>query len=132
MDAYIKFQGDITEDDSYHFKELADLIREECDFSVKVEKEEDQPGVRDGGLAIGIAIASLTLAAIQTLISVLQYWESKQPKYSLSMTFRSSAHQETLLIESLSAQEIQEVISQLQSRSYPEYEYIEVQISKHQ
>ncbi|NEQ80747.1 MAG: hypothetical protein F6K26_10975 [Moorea sp. SIO2I5] len=126
MDAYIKFEGNVNEDDSYNLKKLANIIQEECDLPVKVEKKEAEPGVRDGGLAMGIAIASLTLAAIQTLFSVLQYWESKQPKYSLSISFENQIIRKTLLIESSSAEEIKTVISNLQAES--SIDYIEVQV----
>lgn len=132
MKAYIKLEGNVTDDDSYSLKELADLISKDCDLSVKIEKTEPEPRGKDGGLAIGIAIASLAIATIQTLISVFQYWQSKRPKYSLSVTFHSPARKETLLLESSSTQEIQEMISHLKSQSFPEYEYLEVQISKHQ
>lgn len=54
-------------------KELANLIEKECDLSLEIEKTEPQPGVRDSGLAIAIAIASLAVATLQTLISVVQY-----------------------------------------------------------
>ncbi|GGA15119.1 hypothetical protein [Okeania sp. KiyG1] len=73
----------------------------------------------------------MAVATIQTLISVFQYWQSKRPKYSLFITFHSPARKETLLLESSSTQEIQEMISLLKSQSFPKYEYIEVQISKH-
>lgn len=132
MDAYIKFENNVLEEDSYNLQQLANLIEEECDLSVNIEKADAQPGVRDGGLAIGLAIASLALTAIQTLISVLQYWESKQPKYSLSVTFHSPTNKKTLLLESSSEKEIQAAMSQLQSQSSPEYVDVEVKISKKQ
>ncbi len=131
MKAYIKLEGDVTAEDSFEFKELANLIEKECDLSLEIEKTEPQPGVRDGGLAIAIAIASLAVATLQTLISVVQYWQSKRPKYSLSVTFHSLNHKETLLLESSSTQEIKEMISHLKSQSFPQYEYVEVKISKH-
>jgi len=132
MKAYIKLEGNVTDDDSESLKELANLIRKDCDLSVEIEEKKPESGKKDGGLAIAIAIASLAVATIQTLISVFQYWQSKRPKYSLSITFYSSDQKETLLLETSSTQEIQEMISHLKSQSFPEYEYVEVQISKHQ
>lgn len=137
MDLCIRFDKNITDEDSYNLKELAKLIEDECNLSIKIEKGKTNTGVKDGGLAMGIAIASLTLAALQTLISVLQYWESKQPQYSLSITLNHRNKTETFLMKNVSASEIQAVISQWQARveisqshteSYPEY--IEVQISR--
>ena len=128
MDTYIKFEGNVTEDDSYNLKQLAQLIEEECDLSVKIKKQEAQPGIKDGGFAIGLAIASLALATIQTLISTLQYWESKQNKYSLSITFENQVSKKTLSIESSSLKDIQTVISQLQNESA--IDYVEIEITK--
>ncbi len=59
MKAYIKLEGDVTAEDSFYLKELANLIEKECDLSLEIEKTESQPGVKDSGLAIAIAIASL-------------------------------------------------------------------------
>ena len=128
MDVYIRFEENITDEDSYNLKQLARLIEDECDLSVKIEKGEAYTGVRDGGLAIGIALTSLALAALQTLISVLQYWESKQPEYSLSITFNHRNKARKLLIRNASASDIQAVVSQLKAESY--LDYVEVQISR--
>ncbi|NEP55285.1 MAG: hypothetical protein F6K65_43500 [Moorea sp. SIO3C2] len=126
MDAYIKFKENVTEDDSYNLKQLADLIQEDCDLSVNLEKQDAKPGVKDGGLAIGIAIASFPLTAIQTLISVLQYWQSKPPKYSLYLIIDNHP---PLLIDNLSIEEMKfNVISQLQAQS--DFKHINIQISR--
>jgi len=124
MDAYIKFKENVTEDDSYNLKQLAALIEEDCDLSVNLEKQDAQPGVKDGGLATGITIASFPLTVIQTLISVLQYWQSKTPKYSLSIIFYN---QPPLLIDDLSLQEVNSVIAQLDQ---PGLKIINIQISR--
>lgn len=127
MDTYITFEGNITEDDSYSLKQLAQLIEEECDLSVQIKKQEAQPGIKDGGLVIGLMIAGLAFTAIQTLISALQYWESKQNKQSLSITtFDNQVKKRTLSINSSSSQDVQVIVSQLQNESTIDYMKIEI------
>ena len=127
MDAYIAFKENVTDKYSVKLNELAELIEDECDLSVKIEKKVN-PGKKDGGLAIGIAIASLALATIQTFISVLQFWQSKQPRYSVSITFDNNITKKTFVMNESSLKDIQAVVSQLQANS--PVNYIEVQISK--
>ena len=64
MKAYINLEGDVTGEDSFYLKELANLIEQKCDLSVKIEKTGPQLGVKDSSLVIGLNIASLTLTAI--------------------------------------------------------------------
>lgn len=116
MNVYISFNENVTEEDSYNLKLLARLIEDDCDLSVNLEEGEPQIGIRDGGLAIGIAIASLALTTLQALISVLQYWESKQPEYSLSITINHRKKTQTLLMENASASEIKAIISELHAQ----------------
>jgi hypothetical protein len=111
MDLCIAFEGDITEEKSYQTDCLAKLIKHECCLELKIERSEIQEGVKDDGLAIGIAIASLGVAAIQSLVAVLQYWESKNPKYSLSIRMRN----ETFLIENLSKEEFKRKLRKIQT-----------------
>ena len=89
MDTYIKLEGKVTDSDSYNLKQLAQLIEQECDLAVKLDKQEIKSGTKDGGLVIGISIVSSSLAIIQTVIMTLQYWESKRNKnkYNLSVIF---------------------------------------------
>ncbi|MGB3509844.1 MAG: hypothetical protein WBA93_11485 [Microcoleaceae cyanobacterium] len=139
MKAYIKLEGDVTAEDSFYFKEFANLIENECDLSVETEKTEPQLGVRNGGLTIGLNIASLTLTAIQTLFSTLQYWESRQRngelglKYSVLVIVYTRTCKERHLLKNLSAEkvvELQEIIHQHQLQSSLEDEYIEIKILK--
>lgn len=118
MDVSISFEGAITEDDSYHLKKLAQLIEEECDYSVSLETRESEAGIKDGGLAIGIAMASLALTAIQTLVSVLQYWESRQSQYSISITIDANGQQKRFLMKNLSLEEIQSLLSEINSQPH--------------
>jgi len=137
MKAYIKLEGDVTAQDSLYLKELANLIEKECDLPVEIEKTDPQVGVRDSGLAIGLAIASLTFTGIQTFFTTLQYWESKQqngkPKYSVLIIVHTRTGKERHLLKNLSAEkviELQEIIRQHQLQPSVEDEYIQVQISK--
>ena len=139
MKAYINLEGDVTAEDSFYFKELANLIKTECDLSVKVEETKLEPGVKDGGLATGLNIASLTLTGIQTLFSTLQYWESRQgngelrPKYSVLVIVYTRTYKERHLLKNLSAEkviELQEIIYQHRLQPSLEDEYIKVQILK--
>lgn len=113
MNVHIAFEESTTEEDVYNLEQLAALIEDECNLAVKIERSEIQQGERDGGLAIGIAVVSLGLTAIQTLIGVLQYWESQKPKYSLSI----SINNQVFLIENLSRTQIEKVIKKLQGES---------------
>ena len=64
---------------------LVDKIKQDCDLSVTLEKQEVKKGDKDSGLTIGIAIVSLTIASIRTFFTVLSYWQSKQKNYSVSV-----------------------------------------------
>ncbi|NEP81127.1 MAG: hypothetical protein F6K39_25000 [Okeania sp. SIO3B3] len=139
MKAYIKLEGDITGEDSFSFKELANLIEKECDLSVEIEKTEPQVGMRDSGLIIGLTIVSLTLTGIQTFFTTLQYWESRQQngelelKYSLLVIVYTRTRKEKHLLKNLSQEkliELQEIIHQHQLQPSVENEYIEVKILK--
>ena len=66
MNACIKLEGEITEEDCYELKQLAHLIEKECDVYVKPEQQATQHGVKDSGLMIGMTIAGLALSGIQT------------------------------------------------------------------
>ncbi|MEH1974706.1 MAG: hypothetical protein V7L02_16165 [Nostoc sp.] len=115
MDVYISFEEKVTAEDSYNLKQLATLIQDECDLSVTIKKQEAETGVRDGGLAMGIAIASLAIAVFQTLISVLQYWESHQSTYDLFIVSENRKGRQKLLLKNASAADVKAIISQLQT-----------------
>ncbi|MCL2924196.1 MAG: hypothetical protein MGF17_06090 [Trichodesmium sp. MAG_R04] len=59
MKAYINLEGDVTGEDSFYLKELANLIEEKCDLSVEIKKTGPQLGVKDSGFVIGLNIASM-------------------------------------------------------------------------
>ncbi|MEO0769101.1 MAG: hypothetical protein AAFY72_06650 [Cyanobacteria bacterium J06649_4] len=113
MRSYISFDGGIDSESSYQLQKLASLIEDENGLTVALEKRPATQGERDGGLVTGIAIASLSLAAIQALVATLQYWESRQPKYSISVVFGDT----TLQIDNLTEKQIEETIKRLQATS---------------
>jgi hypothetical protein len=86
MKARISFVGDVLGEDSIRLTQLAELIESDCELSVEVKRKKSEFGVKNGGLAIGIAIASLGLASLRSLFTVLAYWKSQNPKYSISVT----------------------------------------------
>ena len=85
MDAHIKFAHNVTEEDAYLLDKLANKLKQDCDLSVTLEKQEVKKGDKDSGLTIGIAIAKLTFSGISALIAVVSFWQSKQKNYSVSV-----------------------------------------------
>ncbi len=55
------------------------------------------PGRKDGGLTIGISLASLALSGISTLVGALAYWKSTRPKYSVTIKQGDTTFQVTNL-----------------------------------
>lgn len=71
---------------SYELKALADFIETEGDISVDRTTAPSPPGTKDPFIVTAIAVAGLGFSAIATVISVLQYWQSQRPKYSITVT----------------------------------------------
>lgn len=86
MNVDIEFKGNVADEDSYELQKLAEDISDE--FTVAVTKKHASPrtGVRDDGLIIGIAIANLTVAAIAALFTILSYWNSTRPTYTVYLS----------------------------------------------
>lgn len=124
MNIYISFEEYLSEVDAYDLKQLASEIENECDLTLSLESEKIGTGQKDGGLTIGIAIASIGLTALQTLISFLQYWDSRQPKYSMSITLEN----DTFLIDNIPKIQFEKKLRQIQLES-PESP-IEIKIIK--
>jgi len=83
MDIDIHFRGILRTEDSGELDVLADSI---AAISPSLERSRMLvPGVKDGGLTIGLAIAGLTLSALSTLVSALAYWRSTRPQYSMTI-----------------------------------------------
>lgn len=113
MDVRISFEKVLTDEDSFQLQKLGTTIQSRCHIPVDIERQNISQGERDGGLVIGLTFASLGLAAIQTLISLLQYWESQQPKYSISIVFAD----QTFLIENLSQKQVDNMIERMKYKS---------------
>ncbi|HET9954743.1 MAG TPA: hypothetical protein VFQ61_09565 [Polyangiaceae bacterium] len=67
------------------------------------------PGVKDGGLTIAIGIAGVVLSAVSSLVSVLTYWSSRKPSYSVKVEAGSG----TLTISDLDPSSVQDVLKRL-------------------
>ncbi len=100
--------------DSQELSELANMIKDDCSVVVEEQKLDSPKGRKDGGLTVGIAIASLTVSAVSAFIAVLSYWQSTHPRYSLNVT--SGAVQVT--IERLSKEELADLSRQLQQAGF--------------
>lgn len=85
MDASIKFATTATEETSYALEDLHALLLEH-DLRAHLQRAPASGGRKDGGLTLAIAVASLTLSGISTLISVLTFWRSTRSTGSISMT----------------------------------------------
>lgn len=118
------FLDDISSaEDSYEMNQLASLIEEECDVEVIREKKDSSQGVRDGGLLTAIAIVSLSVGMYQAVIATLQYWDSRQTKYTVSVTLGNA----TMLSENMSESQAKREFETYAARS-PDG-YVNIQIS---
>lgn len=111
MNISIKFDGKITEDDSFQLNQLAEQIEQECLVSVQVEKDKPQPGVKSDGFSIGLVI-SLGLSTVSTFIALLAYWQSRHPRYSVSLTQGDV----TFKIDNIPPDKLQNAISKLKAQ----------------
>ena len=126
MNIRIQFDGETNQKTSYDLNKLSDLISEECGVSVENEKQESHPGVKDSGLTIGLTIAGLTLAAVQTAISAAQYWKSKHPQYILSIHSQAGVY----TLDNASGKEVDRIITIVSSLPQDITQDIEIRISK--
>jgi len=104
---------DITEQDSLQLIQLAEKLEEECNVKVQTEYIGGELRTKNGGIAIGLAIATLGVTVIGTLIQVLSYWKSLNPKYSI--TFKSGNI--TFLIDNISGKELRNLVSKLEDEN---------------
>jgi len=123
MKIQINFPSKITAEESNHLLALATIIERDYDISVQRNKQESGPSVKDGGLTIALTIANLAITAVGTLISVLSYWRSRNPKYSITL----KRDRYTCTIDNLEPQKIEEVIAHLERQD--DSTDIEVQIA---
>ena len=64
---------------------LADQLRQ-ADLSIEEQRRSPaEPGVRDGGVVVGIAVASLAVSAVSAFVSALSYWHSTRPKFTVTV-----------------------------------------------
>ena len=85
MNAIVSFTSSLNEEDSFELVQLGNLVESDCDLAVQIQRQDSAAGAKDGGLAIGLAIAGLSVGAVGALISVLAFWRSTRPRYSVSM-----------------------------------------------
>ncbi len=85
MKAGIGFEKAVTPDVSCDIDELGDMLIAELGASVEKELQQAKVGAKDGGLVIGISILGVTLASINTIISVINLWRSTQNRYSVTI-----------------------------------------------
>jgi len=81
MNVTIKNEEKRESEDSINLLKLGEMIEEECDVPVEYRKGEYNRGEK----ITPIEAISLTLASVSTLISVLSYWKSKQPQYTMTI-----------------------------------------------
>jgi hypothetical protein len=126
MKIHIKFEGEINQETSIDLIALADLISEECGVSVVQEKQKPAPGVKDSGLTLGLTIAGLALAAVQTAISVVQYWKSERPQYILSIYSEAGVY----TLDNTNREEVDRIIKIISSLPQDITQSIEIKIYK--
>ncbi len=114
MDVNIRLVVTPDATDSQELSALANMIKDDCSVAVEEQKLHSPQGRKDGGITVGIAIASLTVSAISAFIAVLSYWQSTRPRYSLKVTL--GAVQVTL--ERLSKEELVNLSRQLQQVNF--------------
>jgi hypothetical protein len=97
-------------------RDLNDLASElqNADLSVETASAE-VPGVKDGGLTIAIALTGLVLSSISTLVTVLSYWNSKKPKYAVTLKSQGT----TFNLTSLDKNEIRNVVQKIKAGDSP-------------
>jgi len=110
MDVLIKFEGSIKPVDSLLLKEIGEKIVQDCNQRVKYDKS-NEVGVKDGGLITGLTIAGFAMTAISTFITILQYFQNRNPEHDITII---NDENEIVLRESKRSQEditLKELIS---------------------
>ena len=124
MNVDIEFEGNITLEDSYELQKLADDLVDDLQERVSLKKSPPERGVRDGGLVIGIAIATLAVSSIGTLFTVLSYWSATRPTYTVTL----SSGRTKVTFGNLGPNGIQEIIRNF--RASPNVSDMKVGISR--
>ena len=111
MKVQISLTGNVDAVDAAALDEVAtSLGSERIDINVTKLRV---PGVKDGGLTIGIALAGLALTGIGTLVSVLSYWKSSKPQYVVKI----NAGDTTYTVKSTDPKDILSLSNALQDES---------------
>lgn len=84
MSQFIKIKSLDKENNttSFELQKLQKLLEQELKISI-IEVKTKNIKEKNIGFTTGLEIAGLTLSALSTFISVLQYWKSKNPRYSI-------------------------------------------------
>ncbi len=69
--------------------ELAEML-EEAGFSLKPTEIFTQPGKKNGGVMLGLAIAGLLVSSIGTLLSLLAYYKEKHPHRRIDVSWKDT------------------------------------------
>ena len=116
MNIYIRFDGEVTPEKSHMLTELAELINENGDLPVDVEKKKAKQGMKPIDLVTALSIVGVALSAIGTLISILSFRKSQEPSISVSITRGDT----TISIDNVKPNQIQQLTSQLEAEESPE------------
>lgn len=73
------------------------------------------PGVKNLDLTTVIAVSSLALSAVSTLVTVLSYWSSQRPKYTVTLKSNAAIH----TLAGLDKHGIANVIRELETEENP-------------
>jgi len=79
-----------TVEDSLALTRFKELVVENTSLSILEEKEEAK-GVK-ADLVSAIDILNLTLSTISTLITVIDFWQSQYPKYSIKIDIEGNTY----------------------------------------
>jgi hypothetical protein len=109
MNVEITFEGTPTEQDSYEMQKLVSNYRT-ADLPAEPIVQPSEIGTKDGGLAIGLTIVGLALAAVSTVAAVVATWGSKN-NYSIEIT----SGDVTVTANNLSADELTAAIRRLET-----------------
>ncbi len=76
---------ELSQESAFDLQRLAEELRH-ADIPTEQITGEVQKQTRDGGATIAIAIGSLVVSSISTIVSILAYWHSTRTKYSIAVT----------------------------------------------
>jgi hypothetical protein len=102
VDVNVGFRGVVGVEDATQLDALTEALAD-ADLSPDATKLV-APGIKDGGLTIGIALAGVGLSTVSTVISALNFWLSTRPKYSAEIkrggtTFKMTGLDQRELLE---------------------------------